>query len=40
MLLQPLQYFPCLGFIVSEQFFPVQGGWALTEEDDDDADRC
>ena len=33
--LQTLQYFPCLGLIVTEQFFPLQGGWALAEDDDD-----
>jgi len=32
--LQTLQYFPCLGLIVTEQFFPLQGGWALAEDAD------
>jgi hypothetical protein len=36
--LQTLQYFPCLGLIVTEQFFPLQGGWALAEEETEDDD--
>ena len=37
--LQSLQYIPCLGLIVAEQFFPRHDVWALAEEETEDDDE-